>query len=113
MVLPVVEKDAVIAPIGVPRTHKGRTAGVPNRTTAAIKNAILEAFHKSGGVEYLLRVAESDPRTFCALLSRILPAEIKADVTLNTDLARAIADARQRQRNAQAAPLAIVERETG
>lgn len=74
----------------------GRPKGSPNKATAILKTAILDAFHQMGGVEYLMRVAEEDPRTFCALLARVLPAEIKADVTVNADLANAIADARAR-----------------
>lgn len=60
---------------------KGRVKGVPNKTTAVLKDAILNAFDQVGGVEYLARVAEQDMKAFCTLLGRVLPTEIKADVS--------------------------------
>ena len=63
------------------RKTGGRQKGTPNRTTAALKDAILNAFHTVGGEAYLVQVARKDPRTFCALLGRVLPAELKADIT--------------------------------
>jgi hypothetical protein len=51
----------------------GRAKGTPNKTTALIKAAIIEAFELAGGTQYLLSVAREDPKTFCALLSRVLP----------------------------------------
>ena len=54
----------------------GRTKGTPNRTTASVKAAILEAFELAGGVNYLVAVAKADPKTFCALLGRVLPMDI-------------------------------------
>ncbi len=44
-----------------------------------VKKAILQAFDKAGGVEYLEGIAKSDPRTFCALLGKILPTTIAGD----------------------------------
>lgn len=58
----------------------GRTKGTPNKITADVKAAIVEAFHKAGGVEYLETVAKSDPRTFCALLGRVMPLQISGEV---------------------------------
>lgn len=59
----------------------GRVAGTPNQTSAAVKDAILGAFKKVGGESYLVTVAKDDPKTFCALLGRVLPKDIIADVT--------------------------------
>jgi hypothetical protein len=64
---------------GQPRTG-GRTKGTPNRLTAAVKDAILVAFETVGGEDYLVRVARSDPRTFCTLLGRLLPSELRASI---------------------------------
>lgn len=55
---------------------KGRPKGSPNKITTSIKEAIVEAFDKSGGVEYLVKVAEEDPKTFCGLLGRALPLQV-------------------------------------
>lgn len=84
------------AKIGAGKPGPGRKAGVPNKTTAALKDAILNAFEQAGGEAYLKKVADSDPKTFCALLGKVLPAEIKAehvgDMTLNITLKRYSAD---------------------
>ncbi|RKY14898.1 MAG: hypothetical protein DRQ55_20195 [Planctomycetota bacterium] len=57
----------------------GRQKGTPNKTTAAMRDAIFEAFEQVGGVEYLVYIAEEDPRTFCGLLKRLLPSEARAE----------------------------------
>lgn len=62
------------------RPGAGRKPGVPNSTTKAVKEAILGAFDRAGGESYLLEVAKSDPRTFCHLLSKVVPAEVKAEL---------------------------------
>ena len=49
--------------------------------TDEIKDGILAAFEKAGGVEYLVEIARHDPRTFCMLLAKVIPNEIKADIT--------------------------------
>ena len=41
---------------------------------------MLRAFEKVGSDDYLVTVARRDPRTFCALLGRNLPTEVRADV---------------------------------
>ena len=67
-----------MAGLGRPKTG-GRKRGTPNKTTASIKDAILRAFEKVGGEEYLAMVAKRDSRTFCSLLGRLLPSEVKTD----------------------------------
>lgn len=59
----------------------GRPKGQPNRVTAVLKDAMLQAFEKAGGVEYLVRVSQEDPRTFCGLIGRLLPQEVRAEVS--------------------------------
>lgn len=54
----------------------GRQKGTPNKTTAALKDAILNAFSTVGGESYLVTVAREDPKTFCALLARVLPLQV-------------------------------------
>ena len=58
----------------------GRVKGTPNKTTTALKDAIMNAFEKVGGEDYLVVVAKKDPKTFCTLLARVLPLEIQAKV---------------------------------
>ena len=62
---------------GPPRTPKGtrwggRQKGTPNKLTGGVKDALRTAFTEAGGVEYLVGVAKSDPRVFCALLAKLL-----------------------------------------
>ncbi len=58
---------------------KGRRKGSVNKTTAALKDAILNAFNEVGGVDYLVTLAKTDPRTFAALLGRVLPLTVAGD----------------------------------
>lgn len=59
----------------------GRTKGIPNKVTRDIRACISEAFHKAGGVEYLLKVSKEDARTFLTLVGKIVPQEVVATVT--------------------------------
>lgn len=74
----------------------GRPKGLQNRSTLILKAAIMGAFDASGGEAYLIDVAKNDPKTFCMLLAKILPAEIKADVAHSGDLAERLDSARRR-----------------
>ncbi len=57
----------------------GRKRGTPNKLTADLRKMIMKALTDSGGVKYLKEVAASDPKTFCALLGRIIPASVDAN----------------------------------
>lgn len=98
----------------------GSRKGIPNRQTVAVKEAIEKAFNKLGGVDYLVKVGQKDPRTFCALLSRLLPTKLAnadgspllaaltelTDAQLEARTQRALADA---QRMGLASPLPAIE----
>jgi len=87
----------------------GSRKGIPNRQTVAIKDAIERAFDKLGGTDYLVHVGRSDPRTFCALLSKLLPTKLAnadgspllaaltelTDAQLEARTARALQDAQR------------------
>ena len=62
----------------------GRVKGTPNKSTTVVKTAILAAFKQLGGVEYLVEVGKSDSKAFMTLLAKVLPAEIKADVKVES-----------------------------
>ncbi|GJD63768.1 hypothetical protein [Methylobacterium frigidaeris] len=57
----------------------GRKKGTPNKTTADVKASILSAFEKAGGVDYLAKIADEDPKTFCALLGKVIPLQVTGD----------------------------------
>ena len=87
----------------------GRPKGIPNKTTQSVKEAIERAFEKLGGTDYLVHVGQTDPRTFCALLSKLLPTKLAnadgspllaaltelTDAQLEARTARALADAQR------------------
>ena len=71
-------------PANLTNAGKGRPAGVPNKATASIKSAFLEAFEKRGGVPALLAWAATEPTEFYKLAARLIPTEVSADVRVST-----------------------------
>tara|TARA_R110000772_G_scaffold11352_1_gene35597 strand:+ start:857 stop:1147 length:291 start_codon:yes stop_codon:yes gene_type:complete len=57
------------------KKYGGRKKGTPNKTTQDMKSAILEAFDRAGGADYLTMLAVDEPRTFVTLLAKVLPNE--------------------------------------
>ncbi len=61
----------------------GRVRGVPNKTTALLKEAILRAGEKAGGkdglIGYLTIHAKANPGPFMALLGKVLPMQVAGD----------------------------------
>ncbi len=55
----------------------GRAEGTPNKVNQSIREAFQMAFEQVGGVEYLVRLAQEDPKTFVPLLLKTLPPEPK------------------------------------
>lgn len=70
----------------------GRKPGAKNRIPADVKAMVEEALHRAGGVDYLVGQAHSNPTAFLALVGRLLPRNIKADVNVET---RSLADVLQ------------------
>lgn len=58
----------------------GRKPGTPNRTTRAVREALVAAFDELGGVEYLVKLGRDEPATFARLLARLVPNEVAARV---------------------------------
>lgn len=83
--------EAPSAPQGAPRavspltgapTPAGRPRGVKNKLTN-LRDAVLEAFDKVGGVDYLVRLAngtQSDRAAFTSLMNKVLPTQINQQV---------------------------------
>lgn len=63
-----------------PAAGKGRKPGSKNKTTALLKDAVLEAATLAGGREglvgYLKEQAEENPGPFLALLGKVLPVQV-------------------------------------
>jgi hypothetical protein len=72
--------DKQTAKIGEGKPGPGRPKGLPNRTTALLKDAILKAGEKAGGkdglVGYLETQAKENPGPFMALLGKVLPMQM-------------------------------------
>jgi len=58
----------------------GRQKGTPNKMTLTVKQSVLDAFDQVGGVDYLINIASDDPKTFCAMLAKIIPSDVNADL---------------------------------
>lgn len=58
----------------------GRTKGTPNKTTVAVKEAMLLAFEGLGGVPALIEWAKVNPTEFYKLYSKLLPLQVNADL---------------------------------
>lgn len=61
------------------RNGPGRPKGASNKITRDIKEAIARAFEAVGGEEYLVTIAREDPKTFCALLGKMIPVQMTGD----------------------------------
>jgi hypothetical protein len=64
---------------------KGRPKGAVNKTTALLKDAILQAAQAAGGggkegmVAYLTQQASDNPGPFMTLLGKVLPMQVIGD----------------------------------
>lgn len=61
-----------------PPEKGGSRKGIPNKTTAQIKDMLLEALHGVGGVDYLMECATNDKSktAFLALIGKVMPTQI-------------------------------------
>ena len=66
-------------PRGGKRPGSGRKKGGTNKITADVREAIMEAFSILGGVEYLTKIATTDPKAFCAFLGKLIPVKVADD----------------------------------
>lgn len=67
----------------VPPAKGGSRKGIPNKQTAQLKDMILTALEKAGGkaggVGYLTEQAKANPKSFLALVGRVLPMQVTGD----------------------------------
>ena len=59
-----------------PNAGKGRVKGVPNKVTASIRQALVNAFEKLGGVRSLVAWGKANPNEFYKLWGRMAPTEV-------------------------------------
>lgn len=76
------ERQRPVSPLSGAPTPPGRPRGVRNKLTN-LRDAVIEAFDKVGGVEYLVRLAngtQSDRAAFTSLMNKVLPTQINQQV---------------------------------
>jgi hypothetical protein len=71
--------DKRITPAFRAQAGKGRPKGAKNKTTIAVKEAVLAALDKAGGVEYLARQADANPAAFLTLVGKVIPLQVAGD----------------------------------
>ena len=74
----------------LPARGPGRPKGSANKLTKDIKEAISQAFDKVGGVDYLARQANENPQAFMTLLGKIIPADVRAQITGKLNIATGV-----------------------
>lgn len=68
--------------IGKGKAGPGRPKGLPNKTTALLKDAILKAATDAGNGDmsaYLKQQAKDNPGPFLALLGKVLPMQVTGE----------------------------------
>lgn len=68
--------------IGKGKPGPGRPKGTPNKTTALLKDAILQAATDAGDgnmVAYLTTQAKDNPGPFLSLLGKVLPMQVTGE----------------------------------
>lgn len=76
------ERKGGVSPLTGAPTPPGRPKGVRNKLTN-LRDAVLEAFDRVGGADYLVRLAEgtqSDRAAFVSLMNKVLPTQINQQV---------------------------------
>ena len=76
--------------------NKGRPKGARNKRTVRVEDALQEAFDKLGGVPALVKFGKQDPEEFYKLWVKMLPQQVKTDVTHHGDLREMLLEGRRR-----------------
>lgn len=61
---------------GEKRPGQGRPKGSTNKQAQLIRDMVAQALDGAGGVDYLMRVAESHPGPFLSLVGKVIPVQI-------------------------------------
>ena len=81
---------------GEVRNPNGRPKGTHNKATKELKDVILKALDKAGGVKYLTDQAKLNPAAFMSLIGKIIPKDINANINVMDALADRLNKARER-----------------
>jgi len=64
---------------GGARPGAGRPKGSLDKGNKLIREMIVDALDKAGGVEYLQSVAQSHPAAFLSLIGKVMPVQVTGD----------------------------------
>lgn len=85
--------------VGKGKPGPGRPKGVPNKTTALLKDAILQAAEQAGGeggiVGYLTLQAHENPSAYLSLLGKVIPLQVQGggkDGSIVVEIVRGLGD---------------------
>lgn len=62
--------------IGKGKPGPGRPKGIPNKINGQLKEMILAALDRAGGVDYLVAQSGENPTAFLALVGKVLPMTV-------------------------------------
>lgn len=87
--------------VATPKLGDNRPPSSLNRTTTALKGAILQAAtdhgHDGAGADglagYLLHLAETEPRSYAGLLGKVLPLEVGGQLNVRDAISKEQRDA--------------------
>ena len=65
----------------LPARGPGRPKGLRNKTTRQVKQALLDGFDGLGGMDAFVEWAREHPTEFYKLYAKLLPLEVRADVS--------------------------------
>lgn len=57
----------------------GRQKGSQNKVTIAVKEMVIAALDKAGGIDYLVAQSSSNPNAFLSLVGRVIPTQLTGD----------------------------------
>lgn len=64
---------------GGARPGAGRKRNQPGKINYNVKAMLMHALHKKGGVAYLEKIADEDPKAFCSLLGKMIPTTLEGN----------------------------------
>lgn len=73
--------------VGKGAAGPGRPKGVPNKTTTAIKDMIVQALNNAGGVNYLTLQATDNPVAFMGLVGKVIPLQTDNQALVKIEVA--------------------------
>ena len=74
----------------------GARKGIPNKSTAAVKEALTAAFEGIGGIPKLIEFGKSEPEAFYKLWVKMLPQEVRNTLAFTPELVEQIQEGRKR-----------------